>query len=399
MRKQILKTLSLLCVLCLLPCGALAVTLTVTSSFAGSDASATTYAELLREYEELTGNTVEDRSAPSDEAWKAGVLNDFAAGNEPDVLFFFANSADSAPLLQRVVPVSEINAAYRELDLPESESLREENGLVYAVPVRPYWEGLFVNTDLFERYGIPLPDTWEHFIQAIQCFREAGIVPIAVSLSDIPHYLAEFAMLACCTEEEYICRPESAEEVPEGWLKAMELIRELYRTGSFQEDTLATSETASSNLFREKKAAMQIDGSWFCESIPTSSAESVRVFPVPSVSGNEKKVIGGTSMGFYLTKKAWNNPKRRDAAVELLSYLTRPENARRLDYPENETLLSRSAWEITKDADALLSPLQDSMNKDAREIWLLTCIPAVAAGSMTPAECWELVFSFSPFAK
>ena len=115
------------------------VTLRTVSCFAGEDVAAITYAELLREYEEQTGNVVEDTSATSDESWKARVLSDFAVGNEPDVLFFFACSGDSAPILRRVVPIAEINAAYPELDLAQSESLREADGGIYAIPARPYY--------------------------------------------------------------------------------------------------------------------------------------------------------------------------------------------------------------------------------------------------------------------
>ena len=179
------------------------VSLRTVSCFAGADAAAIAYAELLRAYEEQTGNVVEDDSATSDENWKAQVLNDFAVGNEPDVLFFFACSADSAPILRRMVPIAEINAAYPDLHLPESDILREADGAVYAISARPYYEGLFVNTDLFERYGLPLPDTWEHLEQAVAGFAAAGIVPIAVSLSDIPHYLAECAVLAASTPEAF----------------------------------------------------------------------------------------------------------------------------------------------------------------------------------------------------
>jgi hypothetical protein len=138
-----------------------AVSLRTVSAFGGTDASALAYVELLREYEAQTGNVVEDSSGTSDESWKACVLNDFAAGNEPDILFFFACSADSAPILRKMVPISEINAAYPGLNLPESGILREADGAVYAIPLRPYFEGLFVNTDLFDRYGAPLPDLSE----------------------------------------------------------------------------------------------------------------------------------------------------------------------------------------------------------------------------------------------
>ena len=176
------KALFLFLTLSLLPFAlAEGVTLRTVSCFAGEDPAAIAYVEMLRDYEEQTGNVVEDDSATSDENWKSRVLSDFAVGNEPDVLFFFACSADSAPILRRMVPIEEINAAFPELQLTESESLREADGVVYAIPARPYYEGLFVNSDLFEQYDLPLPDTWERLEQAVTGFGEAGVVPIAVS--------------------------------------------------------------------------------------------------------------------------------------------------------------------------------------------------------------------------
>ena len=124
---------------CLFSCAlAEGVNVRIVSSFSGSDQAAGAYVDILHAYEEATGNTVSDSSSPSEETWKASVLTDFAAGNEPDVLFFFAAGADSAPLLSRVVPISEINAAYPDLCLPENPVLREADGLIYAVPVRSY---------------------------------------------------------------------------------------------------------------------------------------------------------------------------------------------------------------------------------------------------------------------
>ena len=39
------------------------------------------------------------------------------------------------------------------------------------------------------------------------------------------------------------------------------------------------------------------------------------------------------------------------------------------------------------------------MNKDAREVWLLECVPAVAEGRVTPEECWRRVMALNPFGE
>ena len=374
------------------------VTLRTVSCFAGEDVAAIAYADLLRNYEDQTGNVVEDASATSDESWKARVLSDFAVGNEPDVLFFFACSGDSAPLLRKMVPIEEINAAYPELDLPQSDALLESDGVVYAIPARPYYEGLFVNTDLFEQYGVALPRTWAQLEDAVSAFSAAGVTPIAVSFSDIPHYLAECCVLACCRAGEYAARPGSAGEVPESWTEGMALIRRLYGMGAFPTDALNTAETVTSQMFRDKRAAMQFDGSWFANTIPPEQMDTTAVLPVPRREGAETgTVIGGVSMGFYLTRRAWDDPQRRDAAVALLAWLTTPEHLARLNREQTSGALRESAEALLAGAEALLGPVQDDMNKDAREEWLLNCVPAVAEGRMTPQECWQRVTALSPF--
>ena len=375
------------------------ITLHTVSCFAGPDSSDEVYVDILHRYESQTGNTVIDSSSASNETWKTSVLNEFAVGNEPDILFFFAAGADSRPILSRVVPLEEINSAYPELHLTETEALREEDGSVYAVPVRGYWEGLYVHKDLFDRYGAPLPKDWDSLLEAIRIFRENGIVPIAISLSDIPHYLAELAILACAGREDQQARPRTLEEVPESWMEAMRVIRELAEAGAFADHAWATDDDASENLFLQKRAAMRMEGSWFATSIPAAWMDTMEVLPIPRRDGNGASdcYIGGVSMGFYLTRRAWNS-RRRDAAVQLLSMLTAPENVAALGDTTLTGHLLASA-ERMQDGRTMLSPLQDAMSKNARETWLLECIPAVAEGTMTAEECWAKVMALDPFGK
>ncbi len=375
------------------------ITLRTISCFAGQDGSADEYVAILQRYESMTGNTVIDNSSTTDEAWKTSILKDFAAGNEPDVLFFFAAGADSAPILSRVVSLEEINASYPDMNLPENDIPREPDGKVYAVPVRGYWEGLYVHTDLFEQYGAPLPTDWNSLLEAIRIFRENGIVPIAISLSDIPHYLAEMSVLACATREEQQARPKTFEEVPASWLEAMAVIRELAEAGAFAENAGSTYESASTDLFLNKRAAMQMDGSWLESSFSRGMMDTLKVMTMPLRSGEGVSdcYLGGVSMGFYLTRRAWNSG-RRDAAVRLLADLTSQDSLQRLGNIMLSGRLQASAEQMQA-GRAMVSPLQDAMNRNAREAWLLECIPAVADGSMTAEQCWEKVMALSPFGE
>ena len=71
-----MRRIFLLLLTLLLPLAGLAegITLYTASSFAGADASAEAYVELLNAFEEQTGHVIVDNSVSSDETWKRSVL-------------------------------------------------------------------------------------------------------------------------------------------------------------------------------------------------------------------------------------------------------------------------------------------------------------------------------------
>lgn len=398
MKKNLAIALLLCLTLGLLPGTALGVTLKITSTFTGADAAADTYLGLLKQWQERTGHIVLDASSTSDEAWKTGVLNDFAAGNEADVLFFFAKTSDSALILRKVVPIREINAAYPGLGLVEDAAVAEKDGEVYAIPIRSFWEALFCNVDLFERHGIELPTTWEKLEAAIVAFRELGITPIALSLSDVPHYIAEYCILASGSQAEYLARPGKGQPVPHSWVQGMELIRRLSQLGAFPQDANATTNDQVSQLFLDKSAAMQVEGSWFANGMPQERMDTVVVLPFPACApqADPAAFVGGVSMGFYLTRAAWEDPEKRDAAVDLLAFLTTGENAASLGGYTFSGRLLESCLAMTADPARMNPPLQDAMDPAARAHWF-SGIPGVADGSVDAAVLWQEVMALDPF--
>lgn len=80
--------------------------------------------------------------------------------------------------------------------------------------------------------------------------------------------------------------------------------------------------------FIEGKSAFLIDGSWKVGGIE-GLTEDIDNFTVTYVPGkNDRKttdMIGGLSSGYYITRKAWDDPEKRDAVVDFISYMTSDE--------------------------------------------------------------------------
>ena len=117
----------------------------------------------------------------------------------------------------------------------------------------------------------------------------------------------------------------------------MKDIRELYQMGFFPENTNSATDDETFALFTDSKAAFLIDGSWkvggivnACQADPerpeTLDREKLDKFDVTFMPSSGKRkttdIIGGLSMGYYITRKAWNDPPRREAAVRFVEYMT-----------------------------------------------------------------------------
>lgn len=325
------------------------VTLKTVSMFGGTDPNKETYeainAELMEQYDYIT---IEDNSQTSDEEWKAAVNADFSVGNEPDVIQFFTDAtADSIIATGKLISIDEIRAEYPEYaaDTLDSalDAAKNTDGVMRAVPTTGYWEGLYCNKDLFDQYNLELPTDWASMETAITTFKENGIIPIACSLNNVPHYWIEFLMLYAAGTDEYTSIPQTA---PEGWVKGLDMFKTLRDMGAFPEDTDTVDDAYTGQLFRDKKAAMQLDGSWYAGNIEDTDNTVVIAFPgVPEQKAEAGSLVGGISSGFYITKKAWDDPDKRDAAVKFVMAHTCQSGVQR--YWEATGAVSQAAVEVT----------------------------------------------------
>ncbi len=324
------------------------VELVVTTTFAGEDSNAQNYKDAVKGWEAETGNSVVDTSATADETFKTRVATDFETGSEPDVLFFF-NGADSNSFIEagKVVSIDEIRAEYPDYASNMNEDLITASlvdNKKYAVPANGYWEAMFVNTEILEAAGVAMPGTdytMDQFKADCEKIKAAGYAPIAAALGNIPHYWWEFAIFNNQSPATHLEIPENAgDENGQAWVQGMNDIKELYELGYFPENTLSATDDETFAMFTEGKAAFLIDGSWkvggivgACQSDPNDPAtlDSAKLdkFDVTYVPGKGSRkatdLVGGLSSGYFITRKAWDDPAKRAAAVSFVEYLTSDE--------------------------------------------------------------------------
>ena len=407
MKKTFALLLALIMVLSFVPMAfADGVTLNVVTSYGGDDGNRGNFEAAVKAYEEATGNKINDGSATSNEEWKAKVLTDFETGSEPDVLFFFTN-ADAEPFVSagKVVSIDEIRAEYPDYatNMKSSMMAVAADGKQYSVPSSGYWENMFVNKAVLEDCGVAVPGpdyTWDQFLMDCETIKEAGYTPIACSLVEVPHYWFEFMVMNNGTVENHLDLPQSADDaVAAKWIAGLEDIKALYEAGYFPENTLTASDAETVELFNSGEAAFLIDGSWKVGYF-TANAADLNDFAIAYVPGKGERsaseAIGGISMGYFITRKAWDDPAKREAAVEFVSQLTSDEVLSTFvttevtalvngASPEGLNALQQSAADTNANITAIAGAVQDLLTAEARGD-LFANVQNVVTGKMSAAD-------------
>lgn len=382
------------------------VTLKTVSMFDGTDPNQKAYVAIQEQFQkDYDYITLEDNSQKADQDWKAAVAADFAVGNEPDVIQYFTDAqANTVLATDKFVTIDEIRAEYPDFAKDTTEGALKASvnpdGVNRAIPTNGIWEGLYCNTELFEKYSVEIPKDWDGLVKAIETFKANGIIPIAVSLMQEPHYWAEHFMLYEAGVDEYASVPE---EAPESWAKGLENFKTLKDMGAFPEDTDTVKAEYTTQLFYDGKAAMQLDGSWRLGGINDAGlGDKVTVVPFPAAKDSKTPygtLISGFTSGFYITKKAWDDPDKRDAAVKYVEANISKEGITQyweangkagiwsVDMPKADNLTK-----VAEDATAMWeSKVGTVMPTDARigaDPWtaVTSAVPQISTGDLAPAD-------------
>lgn len=388
------------------------VTLNVVTSYGGDDGNRGNYEAAVDSYEAATGNAIADASATSDEQWKAKVLTDFETGTEPDVLFFFSN-ADAEPFIQagKVVDIATIRETYPDFatNMKDDMLAVAADGKNYAVPSSGFWENLFINKDVLAAAGVDVPDadyTWDQFLVDCQAIADAGYTPIAASLFEVPHYWFEFAVLNNGSVDTHLTLPtvENGElvmdSVAQTWVNGLNDIKDLYDMGFFPSNTLTATDAETVQLFADGDAAFLIDGSWKVGYFAGDYADSLDSYTISNVPGKgdraASEIIGGISMGYFITEKAWSDPEKQAAAVEFVAHMTSDEVMSTFVTTEVTALvngaspaglntLQQEAADANAAVTAVVGAVQDSMTQTAKGD-LFANVQLIVTGQMTAEE-------------
>lgn len=115
------------------------------------------------------------------EAYKTAIRN-FLAADPPDVALWFAGNRMKFFVDQGLfMDISDLweEAGFND-SMASSRPTLTVDGRQYGVPWGYYQWGMFYRTDIFDEYGLSVPETWEEFLHVGDTLVENGITPVTI---------------------------------------------------------------------------------------------------------------------------------------------------------------------------------------------------------------------------
>ena len=187
------------------------------------------------------------------------------------------------------------------------------NGHVYAVPTGVSILGTYYNKDMFTKYNLSVPTTWDEFLNCCKTLKDNGIQPIV--MGDKDQYVLQFGLYQLAADEIYSknakyddqLRSGDAKFTDEGtWDTVLTMYKTLYDNGYIDASTsLGLGATQAIQEFVDGKAAMTFDGSFNVKAISASGAVDFErgYFPLPGTNGVNAEICAGAGPAIYAKSK------------------------------------------------------------------------------------------------
>lgn len=217
-------------------------------------------------------------------------------------------------------------------DKPYIEKVNEQalpgvsiNGKVLGMSYTALYGGVFYNKEIFKKYNLEVPQTWEEMEKVTEKLKAEGVTPFAT------HYMENILyQTAIITGLNVYYESETwGQDLKDGKVSATdEAYREGYERVKYMmdnswEDTYSVDQTTCDARFVKGEAAMQMDGSWCINNYLTlDDSFDFGMFPMPNNEGTAR-LIFEPDITFF--KSA--DTKYSDVVDEIFTLLTDPDVA------------------------------------------------------------------------
>lgn len=270
--------------------------------------------------------TLEVTKLPDDQYYTA-LKTKLASGEAPDIMLVqpkYAGSNSVIGLAEAgyLLDISDLKAV--ELAGSSAEDSFRYEGKTYAVAQGVSILGTYYNKDIFAKYSLEVPKTWDEFLNVCETLKSNGVQPIVMGDKDA--YVMQFGLYQLAANEVYPNNPTFDDQLREGttkftdegtWDKVLEMYAELYEKGYVNEGSLGLGAAQAIQQFVDGQAAMTFDGNFNAAALTAEGAVSFErgYFPLP---GTGDKINAAMAPG--AGPAIYASTKYPDECKEILEY-------------------------------------------------------------------------------
>ena len=366
--------------------------------------------KVVADYEKLHPDIDIVVSSAANDPYKEKIKVVMGSNNPPDIMFSwvgdFTNRFVRAGLLLDITNEFESDPTWQKSLMPAMVKPFYTDGKLYGLPFRLDAKVFFYNKDIFNKYSIEIPTTWDEFIAVCDKLKKAGVTPIAYGNQELwpsSHYIGTFNMRLVNNDvrlKDY--NPAAGEFTDPGYVQALKYYQQILPYCN--ESINGTSYEMARHMFAQGKAAMSymetIEIPMLEKEITPDFHYGMFKFPIFPGAAGEQEYITGAPEGFIISAKT-KYPKE---TIDFLRYLTGPEVGKEevkeigwfnasygsvegIDNPQLE-----DAYNIISQAKGLAYWLDNDLHAKLVNEYL-TAVSDLTNGDITPEQVMERIRS------
>lgn len=298
------------------------------------------------------------------ETYKSKLRTAIAVNEVPDI-FFSWGAGFARPFVEsgKILALDDyLNDEIKAKIEPGSFDNFTYGGKTYALPTYLVAGIFYCNDQLFTKYNVKIPETYNELLEAIRVFNEYHVTPMAVGLKDGWPGIFHQNILAIRTAGIEKCNAALSGQVsfyqPEFIESAQKLV-DLIDAGAFDIRSLQLTQHEAEAGFIEGRIPMYYSGSWGAGSMDREDSNVrghvvIKNFPViEEAKGDANGFLGGAIDGFMISSQTLY----KEEAVSTL--VTLCENFAKESYISGSGI---PAWKVDVTGENV-SPLAQEISK------------------------------------